>query len=154
VHISAKSDYAIRAMFMLAQEQAGDGRLLSAEALATGANLPRKFLEAILADLRRADLVDSVRGVAGGYRLARPAREVRLGSVMRAVDGPLAEVHGSRPHETAYTGVAEHLPLVWVAVRASLRRVLDEVDLAGLLTGELPDDVRRLAAEPDAWVNR
>ena len=88
--------------------------------------LPRKFLEAILADLRRGGLVTSRRGPGGGYALARPADQIFLGDVFRTVDGPLAEVRGLRPHETAYTGAAEHLPVVWVAVRASLRRVLDE----------------------------
>ncbi len=154
MHISAKSDYAIRAMLMLAEEQAGDGRPLSSEDLATRQHLPRKFLEAILADLRRADLVASVRGPAGGYLLSREASEIMLGAVMRAVDGPLAEVRGLRPHQTTYEGAAEHLPVVWVAVRAALRQVLDEVDLAGLRAGRLPGHVRRLADARDAWVNR
>ena len=92
--------------------------------------LPRKFVEAILGELRRDSIVRSQRGAEGGYALARPAAEITLGAVIRAVDGPLAEVRGLRPHETTYEGVAEHLPDVWVAVRASLRRVLDETTLA------------------------
>jgi len=154
VDISAKTDYAVRALLSLAQAQRGGGGLVAAEALAQEQQLPRKFLEAILADLRRAGLVASVRGAAGGYRLARPADQIHLGSVFRAVDGPLAEVRGLRPHETVYSGAAEHLPTVWVAVRASLRRVLDEVSLTDVLSGRLPAHVRRLAAAPDAWANR
>ncbi|MFZ0158449.1 MAG: Rrf2 family transcriptional regulator [Kineosporiaceae bacterium] len=152
--ISAKTDYAVRALLMLAEAQADGTATVSADTLAERQHLPRKFLEAILADLRRAGLVASVRGAAGGYRLARPAKEITLGSVFRVVDGPLAEVRGLRPHETAYEGAATHLPVVWVAVRASLRRVLDEVSLAEVLSGRLPAHVRRLAAAKDAWSNR
>jgi Rrf2 family protein len=124
------------------------------DTLASRQALPRKFLEAILGDLRRAGVVVSRRGPSGGYTLSRPAAEISLGDVFRAVDGPLAEVRGLRPHETAYEGVAEHLPVVWVAVRATLRRVLDGTSLEQLLTGELPADVRHLAQDADAWQNR
>jgi Rrf2 family protein len=154
VDISAKTDYAVRALLMLTQAQADGAGTVSADTLAEQQQLPRKFLEAILADLRRAGLVSSVRGAAGGYRLARPAKEISLGAVFRAVDGPLAEVRGLRPHETTYEGAASNLPVVWVAVRASLRRVLDEVSLAEVLSGRLPAHVRRLAAAKDAWSNR
>jgi Rrf2 family protein len=152
VDISAKTDYAVRAL--LAMAAAADERPVSVEELATRQDLPRKFLEAIVGDLRRAGLVTSRRGPSGGYALARPASQVSLGDVFRAVDGPLAEVRGLRPHETAYEGAAEHLPVVWVAVRASLRRVLDETSLADVLSGDLPDHVRELAAGPDAWQSR
>jgi len=127
---------------------------VSVDTLASRQALPRKFLEAILGDLRRAGVVVSRRGPSGGYTLSRPAAEISLGDVFRAVDGPLAEVRGLRPHETAYEGVAEHLPVVWVAVRATLRRVLDGTSLEQLLTGELPADVRHLAQDADAWQNR
>lgn len=153
MNIPAKTDYAVRAMLMLAQAQ-GDDTPVPAETLAGRQDLPRKFLETILADLRRAGLVTSVRGPAGGYRLALPAAEITLGAVFRAVDGPLAEVRGLRPHQTEYTGPAEHLPVVWVAVRASLRRVLDEVSLDDVRRGAFPDHVRALADAPDAWTNR
>ncbi len=153
--ISAKTDYAVRALLAMAAESSTpDGRPVSVEELATRQDLPRKFLEAIVADLRRAGLVTSRRGPTGGYALARPAAQLSLGDVFRAVDGPLAEVRGLRPHETAYEGAAEHLPVVWVAVRASLRRVLDETSLADVLSGELPAHVVDLAAGPDAWRNR
>lgn len=116
--------------------------------------LPRKFVEAILGELRRANLVRSQRGAAGGYALAKPASEITLGAVIRAVDGPLAEIRGLRPNETEYSGVAQHLPDVWVAVRASLRRVLDETTLAQVLNGKLPAHVRRMVDAPDAWLPR
>ena len=152
--ISARTDYAIRALLMLAQEAQSAGAPISVETLARRQTLPRKFLEAILRDLRRAGIVDSQRGPTGGYRLSRLAAQISLGDIFRAVDGPLAEVRGLRPHETSYAGVAEHLPVVWVAVRASLRRVLDGTTLEELLSGELPVEVRSLAQDPQAWENR
>ncbi len=157
MNISAKTDYGVRAMLVLAaaQGQGGDEPVpVTADQVAEGQGLPRKFLEAILRDLRRAGLVTSTRGSAGGYWLSRPADEVTLGDVFRAVDGPLAEVRGLRPHETTYHEPAGALPTVWVAVRASLRNVLDEVTLQALLRDELPEDVRALAEAPDAWANR
>jgi Rrf2 family protein len=154
VDISARTDYAIRAMLMLAQEAQAGGLPISVDTLAHRQILPRKFLEAILGDLRRAEMVVSHRGPSGGYTLSRPAAQISLGEIFRAVDGPLAEVRGLRPHETSYDGVAQHLPDVWVAVRASLRRVLDGTSLDQLLSGDLPADVRRLARDPEAWQNR
>ncbi|MBK9475535.1 MAG: Rrf2 family transcriptional regulator [Tetrasphaera sp.] len=152
--ISARTDYAIRALLALAAAQ-GTGRAsVPSDVLALDQELPKKFLEAILADLRRGGLITSQRGSAGGYRLALAPAEITLGMVVRTVDGPLAEVRGLRPHQTAYAGVAAHLPVVWVALRASLRHVLDEVSLADVLSGDLPDHVRALAAEPDAWAAR
>lgn len=152
VEISAKTEYAVRAMLELAATC--DDCPISVDVLARGQGLPRKFLESILADLRRAGLVVSTKGARGGYQLAQPPEEIPVGAVFRAVDGPLAEVRGRRPHQTEYEGVAEHLPVLWVAVRSSLRQVLDDTSLAQLLTGELPEKVRDLAAEPDAWVSR
>jgi Rrf2 family protein len=154
VDISARTDYAVRAMLALAQAQEEGAGPLSVEALAQRQDLPRKFLEAIVADLRGAGLLVSTRGARGGYTLARPASQVSLGDVFRAVDGPLAEVRGLRPHETSYEGVARHLPTVWVAVRASLREVLDGTSLAETLSGSLPAHVRAMADAPDAWRNR
>jgi Rrf2 family protein len=152
--ISARTDYAIRALLMLAQEAHDKGESVSVDALARRQGLPRKFLEAILGDLRRAGIVISHRGPTGGYTLSRAASLISLGEVFRAVDGPLAEVRGLRPHETSYVGVAAHLPVLWVAVRASLRRVLDGTTLEQLLTGQLPAQVLDLAADPQAWQNR
>jgi Rrf2 family protein len=157
VDISARTDYAIRALLMLAEQvhaAQSAGAPVSVGTLASRQALPRKFLEAILGDLRRAGIVVSQRGPNGGYTLSRPAAQISLGDIFRVVDGPLAEVRGLRPHRTSYDGVAQHLPIVWVAVRASLRRVLDGTSLDQLLTGELPADVRHLAQDPEAWQNR
>jgi Rrf2 family protein len=154
VDISARVDYAVRAMLILAEADEQGSGPVSIDTLSTRQELPRKFLEAIFADLRRADLVLSRRGARGGYVLGRERARISVGDVFRAVDGPLAEVRGLRPHETAYEGVATHLPSLWVAVRASLREVLDETSLDDLLTGDLPDRVRQLLTVPDAWQNR
>lgn len=150
VHIPAKVDYGMRALLALA---ASDG-MATGEALATAQELPAKFLGAILTDLRRAGLVTSQRGPDAGYRLARPASEITVADVMRALDGPLAEVRGLRPEMTEYHGAAEHLQEVWVAVRASLRSVLERVTLADVVAGRLPGPVARLTADPDAWAPR
>ncbi len=151
MEISAKTDYAVRALLALAERAP---ELVKVDVIIGEQGLPRKFVEAILGELRRAGLVRSQRGADGGYALARPATEITLGSIIRAVDGPLAEVRGLRPHETTYTGVASHLPEVWVAVRASLRRVLDETTLQQVLTGKLPVHVKRMVDTPDAWLPR
>jgi Rrf2 family protein len=151
VEISAKTDYAVRALLGLA-ERAPD--LVKVDVLIHDQKLPRKFLEAILGELRRAGLVRSQRGADGGYALARPATDITIGSIIRAVDGPLAEVRGLRPDQTTYIGVAVHLPEVWVAVRASLRRVLDETTLQQVLNGKLPAHVRKMVDAPDAWLPR
>jgi Rrf2 family protein len=147
VHIPAKVDYGLRALLALT----ATGSARTAEALAAEQSLPPRFLGAILADLRRAGLVASQRGSEGGYRLARPAAEVTVAEVIRALDGPLAEVRGHRPEATHYDGAAEHLQLVWVAVRASLRDVLEHVTLADVASGTLPKAVVRLTSNPEAW---
>jgi Rrf2 family protein len=151
VHISARSDYAVRAALGLA---AAYPATVSSASLAAEQDLPRKFLEAILADLRRAGLVRGQRGVEGGYVLTRSPDQTTIGEVLRAVDGPLAEVRGRRPEETTYVGTAEHLQQLWVAVRAAVRNVLDEVTLDDVVRGRLPSHVRRLITAPDAWQPR
>ncbi|WP_375493088.1 RrF2 family transcriptional regulator [uncultured Jatrophihabitans sp.] len=151
MQISAKTDYAVRALLTLASREP---ELVKIDTVIAEQGMPRKFVEAILGELRRAGIVRSQRGADGGYGLARPAADITLGSVLRAVDGPLAEVRGLRPHETVYEGVAQHLPEVWVAVRSSLRRVLDETTIAEVLSGRLPAHVRRLNNVPDAWLPR
>ncbi len=148
MRVSAKSDYAIRAAVELAA--AGEGPV-KGERLAQAQEIPANFLENILSDLRNAGIVSSRRGAEGGYWLARPAEEVSLADIIRAVDGPLANVRGVRSEQVAYQGSAEKLRDVWVAVRASLRGVLENVTLADLARGELPESVRALAADPDAW---
>ena len=154
VDISARTEYAVRAMLILAEASLTAAGPVSVDTLSFRQELPRKFLEAIVADLKAAGLVTSTRGARGGYALAREPRDVSLGDIFRAVDGPLAEVRGLRPHETRYEGVAEHLPTVWVAVRAALRSVLDDTSLADVLSGQLPEPVAALAADPEAWHSR
>ena len=141
-------------MLILAEASTTATGPVSVETLALRQALPRKFLENIVADLKNAGLVRSTRGARGGYALTREPRDVSLGDVFRAVDGPLAEVRGLRPDETRYEGVAEHLPTVWVAVRAALRSVLDRTSLADVLSGGLPEQVAQLAADPEAWRSR
>lgn len=149
----------MRAMLSLAEAATPTSRPapvtpMSVEEVCTAQDLPRKFVEAIFADLRKAGLIISTRGARGGYTLAKPADEIALGDIYRAVDGPLAEVRGLRPQDIKYQGVAINLPVVWIAVRASLRKVLDEVTLATALSGDLPPHVEELLAQPDAWLSR
>ncbi|SDY38650.1 transcriptional regulator, BadM/Rrf2 family [Micromonospora pattaloongensis] len=151
MQISARGDYAVRAALSLASAYPA---LMSAQAIAADQDMPRKFLEAVLADLRRAGIVRAQRGAEGGYTLARPPGEVTIGAILRAVDGPLAGVRGLRPEQTQYDGAAENLPRLWVAVRAAVRDVVDEVSLADLVGGRMPAHVRRLTARPDAWESR
>jgi Rrf2 family protein len=152
VHISAKSDYAMRAMLVLSDAPAGSW--VKTEAIADQQHLPRKFLEAILSDLRRARLVESLRGAEGGYRLAKPASKIYVADVMRAVDGPLAEVRGLRPETLEYEGSAARLQDVWVAVRAGLRAVLERVSVADVSSGTMPPAVQAMIRDEEGWVPR
>jgi Rrf2 family protein len=149
MRISAKTDYAVRAAVELAGAPAGS--LLKAERIAEAQDIPLNFLENILAQLRQARIVESRRGPEGGYLLARPAGEITIADVIRAIDGPLAGVSGRRPQDLTYTGTAEPLRDVWVAVRASLRGVLERITLADVAAGKLPSHVGKLTANPDAW---
>ena len=150
MRVSAKTDYAIRAVLELAA--APDSKPVKGERIATAQAIPLRFLENILMQLRHAGLVDSRRGADGGYRLARAADDVTLADVIRAIDGPLAGVSGVRPEALEFTGVAEPMREVWIAVRASLRSVLERVTLADVVAGELPDHVRAMLGDEDAWV--
>ena len=141
MYISAKVDYAVRALCTLAD---AEGRPVTAESL---------FLESILNDMRRAGLLLSQRGAEGGYRLSRPAESITVAEVIRPLDGPLAEVRGLRPEAASYEGSAERLQDVWVAVRASLRAVLEHVTIADIVSGELPKSVQKLTTDPDAWLS-
>lgn len=151
MHISARSDYAVRACVVLAA--VGDGPT-KGEAVAAAQQIPAKFLEAILGALRHAGLVGSRRGADGGYWLARPAEEITIADVIRAVDGPLAEVRGGPPEAVTYDGVATDLQVVWMATRASLRNVLEHVTVRDVAVGELPVHVRELASDPEVWLTR
>lgn len=149
MNISAKSDYAVRAMLVLTTAE--DNRPVKGETLAVTQGIPVKFLENILMDLRRAGLVMSHRGAEGGYRLSRPANKITVADVIRAVDGPLANIRGIRPEAAEYDGAAESLRDVWVAMRAALRSVLERVTLADVASGTLPAPLRKLLADDDAW---
>ena len=151
--VSAKADYAVRAAAELAAAQPSD-RLVRAEAIATAQGIPQRFLENILSDVRHAGLVQSQRGAEGGHRLARPASEITVADMIRAVDGPLAAVRGERPESVTYNGPAEPLQRVWIALRKNLREVVERVTLADLATGDLPDDIDALAEDPEAWTTR
>jgi Rrf2 family protein len=151
VRVSARTDYAIRALLELA---ASEDRPMRGDAMARAQGIPPKFLETLLGDLRRARLVTSQRGGDGGYRLARPAAEITLADVIRAVDGPLAAVRDVAPEGVEYSGPAARLRDVWIALRASMRSVLETVTLADVAGGRLPASVRTFLDDPAAWVRR
>ncbi len=148
MRLSARADYALRAAIELAASGAGH---VTAEQLARAQKIPGKFLEAILTQLRRAGLVRSQRGPDGGFWLGRPASEISLADIIRAIDGPLVGVRGERPENLGYIGAAEPLQTVWIALRANEREILEDVTLEHIVAGTLPDRVRQLADEPGAW---
>jgi Rrf2 family protein len=149
---TAKADYAVRAAVELAAAVAGDP--VKAEQISEAQSIPLNFLENILAELRRGGIVESRRGAAGGYLLARPAEEITVADVIRAVEGPLANVRGVSPDLLEYQGSAERLRDVWVALRANVRGVLEQVTLADIAKGELPPFIAELTQAPDAWLRR
>lgn len=151
MRISAKVDYALRAMAELA---AAGGGPVKGDRLASTQSIPPKFLENILSDLRQSGLVRSQRGAEGGYWLARPAEAITLADVVRAVDGPLATVRGEHVEDVAYTGAAAALQHVWIAVRVNLRGVFERVTVADLASGRLPPDIIELGTRPEAWITR
>jgi len=154
---TAKVDYAVRAGVALARAAAaaesGGARPapMKAHVLASEEDIPPKFLESILADLKRAQIVASQRGAVGGYRLGRPAAEITVADVIRAVEGPLADVRGERPETLAYGDGLVALQRMWIALRSNLRSVLEATTLADLAAGALPPAVDALADAPDAW---
>lgn len=151
MRISAKADYAVRAVAELSDkgEQPTKG-----DSIAEAQGIPLQFLEQILLELKHARLVRARRGAKGGYWLSKRPEEITLADVIRAVEGPLANIQDDAPETTSYPGNAESLTKVWIAVRSSLREVLEEVTVADLRDGNLPDTVDRLADEPDAWETR
>ncbi|MGZ4182721.1 MAG: RrF2 family transcriptional regulator [Solirubrobacteraceae bacterium] len=152
MRISAKADYAVRAAVELAG--IADERPVKAERIATAQEIPLNFLENILGELRHAGIVRSHRGADGGFRLARPADQVSIADIIRAVEGPLASVRGGPPEETSYPGSSAALPRVWIAVRASLRNVVERVTVADVASGKLPTEIEKLTKDPEAWVTR
>ena len=129
MRVSAKVDYALRAMLELASA----GGLVKGEQLSAAQTIPRKFLESILVELRHAELVSSQRGVEGGYALARPAKDISVADVIRAVEGPIATVRGARPEDVEYVGPAEGLQVLWLDLRTAMRDVLEQTTLGDLV---------------------
>jgi Rrf2 family protein len=156
VRITAKVDYAVRAAAELAAHASENGPRvpMKGDSIATAQGIPVRFLESILAELRRSGIVGSQRGSVGGYWLARPAEDVSVADIIRAVEGPLADVHGTPPEEAAYGGAATALQRVWIATRVALREVLETTTLADIAAGALPALVTDLAERPDGWARR
>src|SRR5436309_8152567 len=152
VRLSARVDYALRAVVELASTGGGPDRPVTADQLAQAQGIPPKFLESILLQLRRGGVVTAQRGPEGGYRLARPAGDISLADVIRVIDGPLANVRGQRPEDLGYQGAATALQDVWIALRASEREILELVTIRDVVDRDLPARVRDLAADPRAWV--
>jgi Rrf2 family protein len=149
MRVSAKADYAVRAAIELAA--ADEEGPIKGERIANAQKVPLRFLENILGELKHARLVHSQRGAEGGYWLSRPADEITLAEIIRAVEGPLASIRGERPEELEYRGAAKPLQVVWVALRASIRDVLEEVTLADVVADELPEPVLDLIDRPEVW---
>jgi Rrf2 family protein len=156
VRITAKVDYAVRAGAELAAHAQANGAKvpMKGDAIAQAQAIPVRFLESILAELRRSGIVGSQRGSDGGYWLAQAGDQVSVADVIRAVEGPLADVHGAPPEEAVYEGAAVELQRVWVATRVALREVLEATTLADIAAGTLPPEVSDLAARPDGWARR
>jgi Rrf2 family protein len=172
MRLSARVDYALRAVAELAaaagvpaatapgaddsaEAEPGRGatvRLVTADRLAAAQQIPPKFLESILLQLRRGGIVIAQRGPEGGYRLARPAGKITLADVIRVIDGPLANVRGQRPEDLGYHGAAAALQDVWIALRASEREILELVTVEDVVRGDLPERVKVLVSDPRAWV--
>jgi Rrf2 family protein len=151
MRISAKADYAVRAAVEMAA--AGD-EPVKGEKLAEAQDIPLQFLEHILLELKHARLVRARRGARGGYWLAQPPEEITLATVIRAVEGPLANIQDQAPEQTKYPGNARQLSEVWIAVRASLRRVLENVTIADLRDGTIPAEVLALTKDEGARITR
>ena len=151
MRVSAKSDYALRALIEISRRV--DGAPVSAEEIARLQDIPHGFLQSILADLRRAGVVMSQRGQSGGWLMSRDAADVTVADVIRAVDGPLVSVHDLRPEAVRYNEAAEQLQRVWIAARSSLRGVFEEVTIGQLAAGALPQSVERLTEDEDAWAS-
>ncbi|MEZ5382662.1 MAG: Rrf2 family transcriptional regulator [Microthrixaceae bacterium] len=151
MQVTAKVDYAVRALLELAAHPTGR---LTRDELAKSQDIPSRYLESVLGQLRQAGLVHGQRGVSGGYSLGRPAGDITIADVSRAVDGPLALVQGLRPENVTYHGSSEHLADLWIGLRAALRSVMESVTLADVLAGALPAEVRSLVDDPDAWSPR
>lgn len=155
MNISARVDYGVRALLVLADRYRQDpGANTTVDEIAKAQDIPAKFLEGILNSLRTAGLVRSQRGAVGGYRLNHPPAEIAIADIVRALDGPLAAVRGERPEEAVYEGAAEHLRDVWVATRQALRSVLEQVTLEEIIQNRLPESVSSQLRAEGAWQRR
>ena len=153
MQVSARVDYALRAAAELARAEAEGTGSLKGERISEEQGIPKKFMENILLDLKHSGIVRTQRGATGGYWLAQPAAEISLAQVIRAVEGPLANVRGEWPESVEYRGAARQLTEIWIAVRANMRAVLETVTLADLVEGSLPTTVEKLTSDPEAWVH-
>jgi Rrf2 family protein len=151
MQVTARIDYAVRALLELASEP---DRRMTRDELAEAQDIPPRYLESILLQLRQSGLLIGQRGAGGGYRLGRPADKLTIAEVSRAVDGPLALVQGQRPEHIVYEGSSANLGDLWIGLRAAIRSVMENVTIADLLSGELPPLVRQLVDSPDAWLPR
>ncbi|APA94958.1 Putative HTH-type transcriptional regulator [Nocardia seriolae] len=151
MHITAKVDYAVRTLVEIAKAQPDS---VKADAIVAAQDIPPKVLESVVSDLRTGGLVTSRRGPDGGYRLARPAAEISVADVIRAVEGPLASVRGQRPEDVSYPGAAESLQRVWIGLRVNIRSVLERVTIADIAHDLLPSFLDELLRDPDAWTRR
>lgn len=153
MRVSAKVDYAVRAAVELAAHE-DDSKLVTSEEISIRQTIPHAFLTNILQSLRQAGVVMSKRGPDGGHKLARPAKDIVIADIIRAIDGPLAGVSGQHPEELEFKGTAAPLQQVWIAVRTSLREVLEQVTLADVANDDLPTAIEKRAAGDDAWISR
>jgi Rrf2 family protein len=153
LQVSAKTDYALRAASELALAATEEAGPIKGDWISETQGIPKKFMENILHDLKRSGLVRTRRGASGGYWLALPAEEITVATIIRAVEGPLANVRGEWPEVVEYSGAAEHLQQVWIALRANMRAVLESVTLADVVEGKLPTSITKLTSDPEAWVH-
>jgi Rrf2 family protein len=151
MRVSAKSDYALRALIEITRRREDSGQVIAAEEISKAQDIPHGFLQGILADLRKAGIVASQRGQSGGWKMALDPAEVSIADVMRAVDGPIVSISGTRPESVQYNDRAVVLQRVWIAARASLRDVLEQTTIAQLASGKLPSVVERRSRDEDAW---
>jgi Rrf2 family protein len=153
VKISARVDYGLQAILEIAAAENHAGRI-KADEISNQHDIPMKFLESILADLKKANLIEGHRGNSGGYNLAKSADEIAIADVVRAIDGPLASVRGMAPEKATYKGEIAGLTKVWIATRVALREVLEEMTLADILNDELPSPIARKISSKEAWRRR
>jgi Rrf2 family protein len=151
VRVTAKVDYAVRAAMVLARAYDAGSGPMKGEHIGSDQHIPVKYLENILSELRQGGLVRSQRGADGGYWLAKSPAEVSIADIIRAVEGPLATVRGERAEQLDYGDDTGALQEMWVAVRASLRSVLEKVTLADVVSAKLPRSVQKLVDDPASW---